>query len=68
MKINADLVIRLCNDKKYKPREICKVLGVCHKTLCNWDRDNILKARRNEKDRRYYLASDIKEFIRVHCI
>ena len=38
----------------YKPKEFAKMIGVSVKTLQRWDKDNVLKAYRTPKDRRYY--------------
>ena len=58
---NIDL---MRNVKKYKPQEVCKILNVCYKTLYRWDKADIFKARRSVTNRRYYLQSDIEEFIK----
>ena len=58
---NIDL---MRNVKKYKPNEVCKILNICYKTLYRWDKADIFKARRSVTNRRYYLQSDIEEFIK----
>ncbi len=57
---NIDLIR---NVKKYKPREVCGILGICYKTLYRYDKADIFKARRTATNRRYYLKSDIEDFI-----
>lgn len=52
------------NIKKYKPSEVCKILNICYKTLYRWDKANVFKARRTSTNRRFYLKSDIEDFIK----
>ena len=42
------------NDRKFKPKEFSKMIGVSVSTLQRWDRTGILKAHRTLTDRRYY--------------
>lgn len=60
--ITLDLLYR--NVKIYRPKEVVEILGICFKTLCGYDKQGILKARRTTTNRRYYLQSDIEDFIK----
>lgn len=51
------------NIKKYKPAEVCDLLDVCYKTLYRWDKTGVLVARRTDTNRRFYLYTDIEDFI-----
>ena len=46
----------------YKPKEFAEMIGVSVKTLQRWDRDGVLKACRNPKDRRYYTDRQYAEY------
>lgn len=46
----------------YKPKEFAEMIGVSVKTLQRWDREGILKAYRNPKDRRYYTDKQYAEY------
>jgi len=46
----------------YKPKEFAEMIGVSVKTLQRWDRDGVLKACRNPKDRRYYTDKQYAEY------
>lgn len=46
----------------YKPKDFAKMLNVSVKTLQRWDNENILKAYRNPKDRRYYTHEQYLSF------
>lgn len=48
-------------EKKLKPRDVMKILGVCHKTLYLWDKKGILVAKRLPSGRRYYTEKQIEE-------
>ena len=63
MKNDIPLDVLYRNVKIYRPKEVTKILGVCFKTLCRYDKQGILKARRTATNRRYYLKSDIEDFI-----
>lgn len=62
---NIDLIK---NIKKYRPSEVCAMLGICYKTLYRYDKADIFKARRDLNNRRYYLKSDIEDFIQTYCM
>ena len=62
---NIDLIK---NIKKYRPSEVCAMLGICYKTLYWYDKADIFKARRDLNNRRYYLKSDIEDFIQTYCM
>lgn len=51
------------NIKKYKPSEVCDLLDICYKTLYRWDKTGVLVARRTDTNRRFYLYTDLKDFI-----
>ena len=51
------------NVRKLKTPEVCEILGISYKTLYRYDKAGILKARRTPTNRRFYLESDIEEFI-----
>lgn len=51
------------NIKKYKPQEVCDMLDICYKTLYRWDKTGVLVARRTDTNRRFYLYTDLEEFI-----
>ena len=44
------------------------MLGICYKTLYRYDKADIFKARRDLNNRRYYLKSDIEDFIQTYCM
>ena len=46
----------------YKPKEFAEMIGVSVKTLQRWDREGVLKACRNPKDRRYYTDRQYAEY------
>lgn len=46
----------------YKPKDFAKMLNVSVKTLQRWDNENILKAYRNPKGRRYYTHEQYLSF------
>lgn len=46
----------------YKPKEFAEMIGVSVKTLQRWDRENILKAYRTPKGRRYYTEKQYCEY------
>ncbi len=46
----------------YKPKEFAEMIGVSVKTLQRWDRENILKAYRTPKGRRYYTDQQYSEY------
>lgn len=46
----------------YKPKDFAKMLNVSVKTLQRWDNENILKAYRNPKGRRYYTQEQYLAF------
>lgn len=46
----------------YKPKEFAEMIGVSVKTLQRWDREGVLKACRNPKDRRYYTDKQYAEY------
>ena len=48
----------------YKPKEFAKMIGVSVKTLQKWDKDNVLKAYRTPKDRRYYTDEQYFKYTR----
>ena len=50
-------------DKKYKPKEFAKMLGVTVKTLQRWDNDGKLKAYRNPNERRFYTHSQYENYM-----
>jgi len=47
----------------YKPGEFAKLLNVTVTTLQRWDREGVLKAYRNPKNRRFYTEQQLKEFM-----
>ena len=49
-------------DKIYKPKEFAKLVNVTVTTLQRWDREGVLKAYRNPKNRRFYTEQQLKEF------
>lgn len=52
----------------YKPKEFAEMIGVSVKTLQRWDREGILKACRNPKDRRYYTDKQYAEYSKKEII
>ena len=46
-----------------KPKEMADRLNVSVATLQRWDREGVLKARRNPKNRRYYTEDQYLEYI-----
>lgn len=53
----------LNNIKIYKPKEFAEMCNVTVNTLQRWDRDGILKARRNPANRRFYTDAEFKVFL-----
>lgn len=51
------------NNKLLKPKDIMKILGVCHKTLYIWDKKGILVAQRLPSGRRYYTQEQVDEIL-----
>jgi len=49
-------------DKIYKPKEFAKLVNVTVTTLQRWDREGVLKAYRNPKNRRFYTEQQLKKF------
>lgn len=45
----------------YKPSEFAKMIGVCYKTLNNWDKKGILVASRTLTNRKYYTDEHLKK-------
>lgn len=43
----------------YKPKELAEILNISVATLQRWDRDGILKARRNPANRRFYTEKEL---------
>ena len=50
-------------NKIYKPKEFAELLNVTVTTLQRWDREGVLKAYRNPKNRRFYTEQQLKDFI-----
>lgn len=46
-----------------KPKDVVKILNISMKTLQRWDKDDILPAYRNPKNRRYYTKKQIDHFL-----
>jgi Predicted transcriptional regulators len=42
------------DNKKYKPKDFARLIGVSVKTLQRWDNEGILPASRTPTNRRYY--------------
>lgn len=49
--------------KIYRIKEAAEFLGFKIKTLQKWDREGRLKSRRTRTNRRFYLESDLLEFL-----
>lgn len=49
--------------KRMKTGEVAKLLGLNIRTLQRYDKPGLLPARRTPTNRRYYLESDVTEFI-----
>lgn len=47
--------------RKYRPKEVCKLLKISYRTLIRWDKSGKLMAYRTETDRRYYTKEQIDE-------
>lgn len=45
-----------------KPSEFANKIGVCFKTVQNWDNKGILQARRTPSGRRYYTREDVENY------
>ena len=45
-----------------KPNQFAKKIGISVSTLCRWDNENILKARRIQTNHRYYTNEDIQGY------
>ena len=52
-------------EKIYKPKEFASMLGVSVITLQRWDNEGNLVAYRNPKGRRYYTATQYREYIGI---
>lgn len=52
------------NVRKMKPKEVAQILGVSERTLYRWDKVGVLKTRRTQTHRRYYLESDVQDYIK----
>lgn len=48
-----------------KPKEMAQRLGVSISTLQRWDREGVLKAYRNPKNRRYYTEEQYLDYIGI---
>lgn len=48
-------------EKKYKPKEFCALVGVCYKTLRNWEKSGVLVPYRTITNRRYYTDEHLKK-------
>ncbi|HPR97522.1 MAG TPA: IS607 family transposase [Thermotogota bacterium] len=46
----------------YKPKEFAELLNVTVTTLQRWDREGVLKAYRNPKNRRFYTERQLQDF------
>jgi putative resolvase len=46
----------------YSPKEFSQLLNVSVKTLQRWDREGVLPAKRNPKNRRYYTEDDLRKY------
>lgn len=49
----------------YKPKDFAKLINVSVKTLQRWDKDGILIAKRNPKNRRYYTQEQLMEYLNI---
>ena len=50
-------------NRVYKPKEFAELLNVTVTTLQRWDREGVLKAYRNPKNRRFYTEQQLKDFM-----
>ena len=47
-----------------KPSEFANRIGVCLKTVQNWDNKGILPARRTPTNKRYYTEEDVENYFK----
>ena len=47
----------------YKPKDFSKLIGVSVKTLQRWDKEGILVAKRNPKNRRFYTQEQLEDYM-----
>lgn len=47
----------------YKPKDVMKLLGITHKTLCNYDEQGKLIFKRSESDRRIMFREDLLKYL-----